>query len=356
MNGTNGGEADSKVSKELESLRLKIDGIDSEIVQLLAKRMEVVSEVGELKKKHGIAVTDSGREAKVVEKWEGMGHSLGLPPGLAGSVVSVIFPYSKVREVKSSRRHSICIIGYGSMAKVLAWVMLNAGNSVTITGRDSGKASTLANSLGCTSAPIGSAVSSSEYIVVALSPDAFESGFVENALKGASGKLVMDIASAKHPIYEIMKTLSESLKFRYVSTHPLFGGEAMPIGRKIAIISDNAESNTNAEEVSSFYSEMGITPEIVSLDEHEKAMAVVQVVPHFLTLSLEKAINNTEAKLSISSEKFSTPNLERVNALIAGVENNIKVVLEIQRLNKYAVDARGIAISSAFEVEKAINK
>ncbi len=347
---------DPKVAKELESLRLEIDRADSEIVGLLARRMDVVRKVGELKKKHGMEVTDAGREAKVVEKWEGIGHSLGLPPGLAGAVVSSIFPYSKTQEVKSSRRHSVCIIGYGSMSKALAWAILNAGNKVFITGRNMVKAKKLAESLQCRSAPIGKSVSESEYIILALAPDAFESGFVEEALNGASGKLVMDIASAKYQIFGKMQKLSKSLGFRYVSTHPLFGGGAIPVGRKIAIISDPSKSKADVEEVAGFYSEIGIGPVIASLEVHEKAMAVVQVIPHFMTLSLEKAISSAETRFGVSSADFSTPNLERARALIDGVKNNMDTILEIQYLNKFAERARRASINSVASLEKSFEK
>ncbi|MCL4373594.1 MAG: prephenate dehydrogenase/arogenate dehydrogenase family protein [Candidatus Marsarchaeota archaeon] len=347
---------DPKVAKELEALRLQIDSVDNSIVRLLAKRMDVVRKVGELKKKHGMEVTDTGREAKVVEKWEGIGHSLNLPPGLAGAVVSSIFPYSKTQEVKSSRKHSVCMVGYGSMSKVLAWAILNAGNSVCITGRDMAKADMLAKSLNCSSAPVEKAVQNAEYIILALSPSAFESGFVEKVLNKARGKLVMDIASAKYPIFAMMQKLSKSLGFSYVSTHPLFGGGSMPVGRKIAIISDSSSGKQGIEEIAGFYSEMGITPVISSLEEHEKAMAAVQVIPHFMTLSLENALSAAETKLGVSTASFSTPNLERALALINGVKSNMNTILEIQHRNKFADAARRMSLHAASSLEKSLRK
>lgn len=52
----------------LEELRSEIDQIDRQIADLLDQRFAVVKEVGATKKKENIAVLDSSREARVLEK------------------------------------------------------------------------------------------------------------------------------------------------------------------------------------------------------------------------------------------------------------------------------------------------
>lgn len=54
--------------KNLEELRLEIDKIDKEIVELFEKRMERVSEVSAFKAHHKLPVLNSIREAEVIEK------------------------------------------------------------------------------------------------------------------------------------------------------------------------------------------------------------------------------------------------------------------------------------------------
>lgn len=53
---------------ELEKLRIEIDKIDKEIVELFERRMNVVTRVSEYKTKNNIPVLDSVREAEVIEK------------------------------------------------------------------------------------------------------------------------------------------------------------------------------------------------------------------------------------------------------------------------------------------------
>ena len=56
---------------KLEDLRKQIDEIDDLIVSLLAKRMETVKKVGQLKKKSNIPVLDKSRWQKVIKSKKG---------------------------------------------------------------------------------------------------------------------------------------------------------------------------------------------------------------------------------------------------------------------------------------------
>ena len=53
---------------KLDVLRKDIDLLDKEICELLLNRFAVVKEIGEVKKKEGLPVTNAGREAFVLEK------------------------------------------------------------------------------------------------------------------------------------------------------------------------------------------------------------------------------------------------------------------------------------------------
>ena len=54
--------------RELEVLRKDVDRLDKEICDLLVSRFAVVREIGEIKKREGIPVTDGGREIAVIER------------------------------------------------------------------------------------------------------------------------------------------------------------------------------------------------------------------------------------------------------------------------------------------------
>ena len=53
---------------EIDVLRKDIDRLDAEIADLLLARFEVVREIGAVKKRDGIPVTNEGREDAVIQK------------------------------------------------------------------------------------------------------------------------------------------------------------------------------------------------------------------------------------------------------------------------------------------------
>ncbi len=65
MNSQGGEEA---AWRSLEAFRRKIDRIDDGIVSLLSRRMAAAEEIGRLKRKHGLGVTDLEREKQILER------------------------------------------------------------------------------------------------------------------------------------------------------------------------------------------------------------------------------------------------------------------------------------------------
>ena len=57
--------------KNIENLRKQIDEIDELIINLLAKRMDVVKKIGQLKKQHNIPPLDQTRWQKLIKSKKG---------------------------------------------------------------------------------------------------------------------------------------------------------------------------------------------------------------------------------------------------------------------------------------------
>jgi isochorismate pyruvate lyase len=74
---------------ELLEIRRQIDSIDSEIINLLAKRAELVSAAGKLKKDEQ-GVRDPKRVDQVIEKVRAKALSSGLSPEIAERIYRAI--------------------------------------------------------------------------------------------------------------------------------------------------------------------------------------------------------------------------------------------------------------------------
>ena len=57
-----------KSQSHLDDLRRDIDEVDREILRLLARRMQLVLQVGDYKRKHDLAVYDPERERRMLER------------------------------------------------------------------------------------------------------------------------------------------------------------------------------------------------------------------------------------------------------------------------------------------------
>ena len=84
---------------DLDEIRVKIDSIDVEIVTLLAKRADLVSAAGKLKKNEE-GVRDPKRAEQVIEKVKAHAVTARLDPSIAESVYRTIISCFIRRELK----------------------------------------------------------------------------------------------------------------------------------------------------------------------------------------------------------------------------------------------------------------
>lgn len=64
----------------LISLRKNIDELDNELIDLLAKRMSISRQIGELKKEHGMAIVQTKRYSEILDKRGAQGSLMGIEP------------------------------------------------------------------------------------------------------------------------------------------------------------------------------------------------------------------------------------------------------------------------------------
>ena len=87
-----------EVERDLAGLRGEIDDIDSELLQLLARRMEVSAQIGEYKKRNNVTVVQMDRWKKILADHVATGEELGLSPILINKVFEAIHQASIERQ------------------------------------------------------------------------------------------------------------------------------------------------------------------------------------------------------------------------------------------------------------------
>ena len=92
------------VEHDLAGLRGEIDDIDSELLQLLARRMEVSAQIGEYKKRNNVTVVQMNRWKKILAEHVSTGADLGLSPELITEVFEAIHQASIERQSRVMER------------------------------------------------------------------------------------------------------------------------------------------------------------------------------------------------------------------------------------------------------------
>ena len=87
-----------KVERDLAGLRGEIDEIDAELLQLLARRMNVSAQIGEYKKSHNVTVVQMDRWKKILAEHIEAGGDLGLSPELIKEIFEAIHQASIERQ------------------------------------------------------------------------------------------------------------------------------------------------------------------------------------------------------------------------------------------------------------------
>lgn len=77
-------------SESLEAFRRDIDRLDDELVELLAKRMEVSREIGKYKRLHGLPVIQTERYKDLMERRVNEGERLDLSPDFVRALLALI--------------------------------------------------------------------------------------------------------------------------------------------------------------------------------------------------------------------------------------------------------------------------
>lgn len=89
----------------LDGPRRAIDEIDAELVRLLARRAEHVVFVTRYKEEHGLAVTDPGREERMLARITTLAEAEGLDPRIARAVLrTVIAEFTDVQHAELGRK------------------------------------------------------------------------------------------------------------------------------------------------------------------------------------------------------------------------------------------------------------
>ena len=122
---------------ELTALRDQIDEVDKALLNLLAKRLELVAEVGEVKSQYGLPIYVPEREASMLASRRKEAAALGVPPDLIEDVLRRVMRESYSSEndkgfktLCPSLRPVVIVGGGGQMGRLFEKMLTLSGYQV----------------------------------------------------------------------------------------------------------------------------------------------------------------------------------------------------------------------------------
>jgi chorismate mutase/prephenate dehydrogenase len=292
-------DAEDKAPR-LRPLREQIDALDRQVLELLARRMEIVREVALVKKSEGVPIRDFARERAVLDDRRARAAGLGLPEAPIESIYRQIMLASRdyqaalgaAAPVAQSPRRVAIVGGKGQMGQLLARTFRELGHHVSIADVD-------------TELSPEQAAREAEVVVVAV-PIALTTAVIERVGPCVRPEaLLIDVTSIKQAPLEAMLRATQTTQASVVGTHPMFGPGVHSLqGQRVVVCPGRGDAWLAWLEQQ--LEARGFVISRASAEEHDRGMALVQVLTHFQTQVLGWALSRVGLPLT-ESLRFTSP-------------------------------------------------
>ncbi|WP_421181651.1 bifunctional chorismate mutase/prephenate dehydrogenase [Aeromonas enteropelogenes] len=286
------------MAEELNALRDKIDAVDKQLIDLLAERLALVGEVGEVKSRHGLPIYAPDREASMLARRRAEAETLGVPGDLIEDVLRRVMRESYILESASDKEHHfkcmkpdlgkvVIIGGQGQLGRLFGNLFsLSSYRVETIEQEDWPRADEILADAG---------------LVMVAVPIDITCQIIDRLGNLPARCLLVDVTSVKEAPLEHMLAVH---KGPVLGLHPMFGPDVASLAKQVIVCCqgrDGAASQWLLDQMTIW----GARLQQVEAKAHDEAMTLIQALRHFATfaygwhLSREQA--NIDRLLNLSS-------------------------------------------------------
>lgn len=256
-------------SLDLSVLREQIDALDSELVQILAKRSALTQKVGEFKSKTGLPIYVPSREAQLLESRKTQARQAGLSESLIEDVLRRVMRESYQTQNKQylctrpDIQNIVVIGGRGALGSKFVTLFERSSYHVDVIEKDDWhNAEALFQHAG---------------LVIVAVPIRQTEQVIRSLSKLPEDCILADITSVKAgPV----KAMLETHQGPVVGLHPMFGPDVPGLVKQVVVVSHGR----HAEQYEWLLEQLRIWgAALIESDpeKHDEAMAFIQVMRHF---------------------------------------------------------------------------
>ena len=336
----------------LENLRDALSDVDRQIIDLIAERQRIVSEIGLSKLSEGTATRDFAREKVVIDRGRAQAEKIGVDPELAESILSELIRSSLasqerdrvVAEGQGNGRRVLIIGGAGKMGGWFVDFFASQGFDTTVADASADDAPGVFRNW--TDAGV-------DYDVIVVATPLAVSGRIlaQLAVLNPPG-LVFDIGSLKTPLIDGLRELQQA-GCKVTSLHPMFGPNTRLLSGRHLIVCDAGSAEATAEAKALFAATM-VEQLDMGLEDHDRLIAYVLGLSHALNIAFFTA-------LAESGE--AAPRLARMSSttfdsqlLVSGdvARDNPHLYFEIQHLNRFGLGPLDALVDAAGRIRQLV--
>ena len=283
-------DPDPGAGRPLPVLRAMIDAVDHDILQLLSRRNGLVGEIAAHKRVHHLAIRDLDREREIISDRSGRAEPLGLSPAVVENMFRLILWASRDRQAALRAElpldvepRTVAVIGgRGAMGRCMADLFGDLGHAVMVADLD-------------TELTPEEAAAMADVVVISVPIECTVEVIRQLGPRVREDALLMDVTSIKT---DPMAAMLESSRASVVGTHPLFGPSVHSLqGQRILLTPGRGE--TWRGWLGTMLRARGLSVMETTPPEHDRAMAIVQVLTHFSS----EVMGRTLAGLSVSIDE-----------------------------------------------------
>jgi chorismate mutase / prephenate dehydrogenase len=321
----------------LDDYRRRIRKVDDQILELVAKRLELAHTIGEAKKKRRLPIQDFKIEKNVIDRAAENCRKLGIDEDIGEAVMRPLIRHAvKIQEADRVRAASatggkrvLIIGGAGLMGRWFADFLASQGHTITILDP---------------AGPVGDYESATEVedaveqadVAIVATPPSVTSSILDDIGTTRTQAVIFDVCSLKTPIKGSLTSLAER-GFQVASIHPMFGPDTDLLSGRHVIVCPLGHERA-VQVIRSFFSETCASLVEMSLEEHDHLVAYVLGLSHAINILFNDVLSHSDERLDRVLQVSSTTFDQQFAVSSQLARENPDLYYEIQALNHYTPD------------------
>jgi len=331
----------------LDELRARLDVLDRQLLELVAERQRISTEIAAVKRSTGQSTRDFRREREVLLKARRDAEACGVSPALAESLLQSLIRGSLTTQERSrvaaqgrgSGRSALVIGGRGKMGRWMADFLASQGFRIVIAD-PAGEVPGYEWRADWHDDPLD------EELVVVAAPLKVSGQVLEELAARRPRGVVFDIGSLKSPLRAGLRSLRDA-GVHVTSVHPMFGPDTELLSGRHVIFIDLGDA-TALEEARSLFDSTMAERVVMDLDEHDRLIAFVLGLSHALNIAFFTALAESGEAAPRLARMSSTTFDAQLDVATRVAGESPELYYEIQSLNDFGEDSLQ-ALSAAVE-------